>query len=112
MATLFLRHIERTSALLFVVDATARDPAGDLRALREELARYSADLPARPCLVVANKMDLGVGGGAEAGLAALRGATGLPVLPLSAHTREGVPELLQGLRWLVEAAQTRKQTLV
>jgi GTP-binding protein len=98
----FLRHIERTAALLFVVDASGKDPVGDLRALREELARYSALLPARPSLVVANKMDLGLR--AEAGLAALRAATALPVAPLSALTREGLAGLLQGLRWVVEAA--------
>jgi len=98
----FLRHIERTAALLFVIDASGKDPAGDLRALREELARYSAALPARPSLVVANKMDAGPR--AEAGLAALRAATALPVAPLSALTREGVAGLLQGLRWVVEAA--------
>jgi GTP-binding protein len=99
----FLRHIERTAALLYVVDASGRDPAGDLRALQEELARYSGDLPARPSLVVANKMD--VGARAEAGLAKLRAATALPVAPLSAHTREGVAGLLQGLRWVVETAR-------
>ena len=102
----FLRHIERAGALLYVVDAAGADPAGDLRALQEELRLFQAGLPGRPSMVVANKMDLGER--AAAGLAALRAATSLPVLPVSTHTRQGIPELLQSLRWLLELAEASK----
>ena len=98
----FLRHIERAGALLYVVDAAGKDPVGDLAALREELRLFSPQLPQRPSLVVANKMDLGEG--AAAGLERLRKATALPVLGVSTVTREGIPALLQALRWLLEAA--------
>src|SRR5215475_5175380 len=57
----FLRHIERTRLLLHVLDldpATGRDPLDDLRVINAELAAYSAELAARPQLVVANKIDL------------------------------------------------------
>jgi len=56
----FLRHIERTRALLFVIDMAAtdgRDPVEDYRSLREELALYQPDLVERPYAIVANKMD-------------------------------------------------------
>jgi GTP-binding protein len=99
----FLRHIERAGVLVYVIDAAGRAPAEDLGALQEELRLYKAGLVARPSLVVANKMD--VGQGAREGLARLRAATALPVLPVSADTREGVPALLEALRWLAEAAQ-------
>ena len=98
----FLRHIERTRALLFVIDATAADPAGDLAALQTELRLYSKALPTRPALVAANKCDMGVA--ARKGLAALRANTSLPVLPVSALTKEGVRELADALRWVVDAA--------
>lgn len=57
----FLRHIERTEFLVFVIDMGGtdnRDPVDDYRALRKELKLYKADLDKRPFLIVANKMDL------------------------------------------------------
>lgn len=58
----FLRHIERTKALIFIVDAAGvdgRDPISDLRILIEELAAYGdGDMLNRRSLVVANKIDL------------------------------------------------------
>jgi len=56
----FLRHIERTKLLLFVLDASGidgRDPASDYTILRNELARYNPELLERPYLVVLNKCD-------------------------------------------------------
>ena len=57
----FLRHIERTSTLLFVLDASGsdgRDPLNDFRTLRDELEKYQVDLLTKPYLVVLNKIDL------------------------------------------------------
>jgi GTP-binding protein len=101
----FLRHIERTRALLFVIDATAVDPAGDLAALQTELRLYAPDLPARPSLVAANKCDLGAA--AQRGIAKLRAATSLPVLPVSALTKEGIRPLADALRWVVDSSNKR-----
>ena len=56
----FLRHIERTQLLIFVIDLAGtdgRDPADDYIKLREELQAYRPDLNQRPFVVVANKMD-------------------------------------------------------
>jgi GTPase len=57
----FLRHIERTRFLLFVLDMAGTDgrhPADDYTGLLHELTEYNADLGSRPRLIVANKMDL------------------------------------------------------
>lgn len=58
----FLRHVERTKALLFIVDAAGtegRDPIEDLKILANELASYGdGDMMNRDALVVANKLDL------------------------------------------------------
>lgn len=53
----FLRHVERTRVLLFLLDCTREDPWADLRTLREELRSYSQSLPAKPSLVALNKID-------------------------------------------------------
>jgi GTP-binding protein len=58
----FLRHLERTKALLYIVDAAGvdgRDPIQDLLTLTDELSAYGdGDMLTRPALVVANKLDL------------------------------------------------------
>jgi Obg family GTPase CgtA len=58
----FLRHLERTKALLYVVDAAGvdgRGPVDDLLTLVDELSTYGdGDMLTRPSLVVANKVDL------------------------------------------------------
>jgi GTP-binding protein len=54
----FLRHVSRCRALVFVVDLSAEDPAGDLATVREEVGAYDPELVARPSLVVGTKADL------------------------------------------------------
>lgn len=56
----FLRHIERTKLLLFVLDASGidgRNPTDDFRVLRNELSTYNSELLERPYFVVLNKID-------------------------------------------------------
>ena len=58
----FLRHLERTKALLYIVDAAGTDgraPVKDLAILAKELSSYGGgDMLDRRALVVANKLDL------------------------------------------------------
>ncbi len=54
----FLRHIERTRLLLFLVDLGDPDPAESLTKLRAELELHGRGLESRPFLVVLNKADL------------------------------------------------------
>ncbi len=56
----FLRHIERTRLLLFVLDASGidgRNPTDDYRVLQAELKAYNPALLKLPFLVVLNKID-------------------------------------------------------
>src|SRR4051812_3454575 len=54
----FLRHIERTRILAFLIPIDAMDWQAEYDQLREEIAEYSADLAAKPHCVVFSKMDL------------------------------------------------------
>ena len=60
----FLRHIERCSALVYVIDLSVEDPVAALDAVRKELREYArmngleSDLEGRVRGVVANKADL------------------------------------------------------
>jgi GTPase len=85
----FLRHIERTRVLLFLIDATSADPKADLRVLKAELKKWNPDLAKRPSLVVLSKVDL-------------LGDTPAPKstlwkMKISSATAEGLPELVQRL---------------
>ncbi len=56
----FLRHIERSAALLFVVDVSGfegRSPWDDFLVLRNELKEYRPELLEKPFLVALNKID-------------------------------------------------------
>lgn len=93
----FLRHIERTNLLIFMLDmggVDGRDPVHDLASLREELRLYNDDLPHRPALIVANKMDLPE---AAENLARFTRETGLEALPISAEQGDGLEPLKEAL---------------
>lgn len=54
----FLRHIQRCTALLLLVDITGPSPWQDVQLLRNELTCFSKDLADRPQLIIANKIDV------------------------------------------------------
>jgi GTP-binding protein len=54
----FLRHIERTRLLAFLVPIDAEDWQAELDQLRAEVAAYSSELAAKPYCVVFSKLDL------------------------------------------------------
>ena len=54
----FLRHVERTRLLVYVVDGASADPWHDLATVRAEIASFSAAVAARPHIVAINKIDL------------------------------------------------------
>ncbi len=90
----FLRHVQRTRLLVFLLDAS-RDAAADLDVLRRELAAYSPELARREHLVVLSKADLPEADLAPAGLA--------PDLIVSALTGLGLEELVTVLADRLEA---------
>ena len=80
----FLRHIERCTCLLYVLDITSPDFPIDAQydALQLELKLYNPDLLDNFALVLVNKMDVRVSDAAET-VAALKDKSGLPVIPVS-----------------------------
>ncbi len=55
----FLRHLERTRVLCFLIDVTAADPGAEYETLKRELSGWSPALLDRPRVVVWSKADLG-----------------------------------------------------
>lgn len=98
----FLRHIERTRILVFVLDCSGleeREPVQDYETLMQELRLYRPDLLERPRLIAANKIDAP---GAEAIVNDLRNRVeDIEVFPISAFTGEGVDELVKKVHLLL-----------
>jgi len=93
----FLRHIERTRLLIFVIDmggVDGRDPVHDYQSLRNELALYNEDLSHRPAIVAANKMDVPE---AAEQLIRFTRETGITPFPMSAEQGEGIDKLKESL---------------
>jgi len=104
----FLRHIERTKILVYLVDvssASGRDPADDLTVIRRELELFRAELLGRPQLVAATKIDALDDQERVERLRAQAAEWQLPVFAISAVTGQGVPALLEAL-WRGVAGRT------
>ncbi len=98
----FLRHVERTRVLAFMLDCSDPDPSATLDLLTHEITTYSPALAEKPRLVVLSKSDL-LPPKERSGAPA---RVGLPqALVLSAHSGEGLKELLEAL-WVRIAADT------
>ena len=99
----FLRHIERTRILAFVVDVTTEDPAAARAVLEKELEAWSPELLLKPRIQVLSKADLLPPGEAEAKAAAL-GA-----IALSAVSGTGLDRFKASVRAALDAAREAEQ---
>jgi GTP-binding protein len=93
----FLKHIERTNFLIFIIDmggTDGRNPTDDYKSLRKELRQYKAELDDRPFIVVANKMDVP---GSNDFLKEFKKETGIDPIEMIAELDDGVDELKAAL---------------
>jgi GTP-binding protein len=106
----FLRHVERCSALLHVIDCATlepgRDPVSDLKVILGELEAYEVPagqtpLHERPQLVALNKVDVPDAKELAEFVKADFEALGYPVFLVSSATTEGLRELNFALAKLV-----------
>ena len=106
----FLRHIERCSVILHVIDCanleSDREPLKDYRAIIRELDNYEVEsglpLSQRPQLVALNKVDLEDGATIAAMVRPEFEKMGLKVFEVSAITKEGLKELSFELSSLID----------
>jgi GTPase len=107
----FLKHIERTSVLVHLVDlapADGSDPIVNYRTIRKELAAFSSELAHKPEIVAFNKLDLVETSERDALLRRLRSRLRLTkdeCVPISGATGEGRHELLERCWILVREAK-------
>ncbi len=103
----FLRHVERCSVLVHVLDCATyepgRDPLTDLEVIEAELEQYKTSLSDRPRLVVLNKADLPEGKDLADIVTPELEARGYPVFTVSAVSHLGLRELSFALAEIVAA---------
>jgi GTPase len=100
----FLKHVERTRALLHLVTldfGEDRDPLSDYTALMNELERFDPDLAKRPQIVAMTKADLPEVREAFESVKARFTKKKIPIHLISAATGDGVRELSVALYKLV-----------
>ena len=97
----FLRHIERTRTLAYLIPVDAEDPQQEYEMLRAELASHAPELVEKPFCVVLTKLDL-LPPAALPPSVASPGAWGR--FAISAVSRRGLEELLERL-WAQVHAQ-------
>ena len=99
----FLRHVERTSILLHVIDAASEDeqPLLDYQVLAAELTAYNKELLNRTHLVALNKIDC-IDEDRLEELRALFKENGIDILAFSAKETTGLDKLKDQLADLLE----------
>ncbi|MGW6570110.1 GTPase ObgE [Streptomyces sp. NPDC054975] len=107
----FLRHVERCSVLVHVLDTATlesdRDPVTDLDVIEEELRQYGG-LEDRPRIVVLNKIDIPDGQDLADMIRPDLEARGYQVFEASAVARTGLKELSFALADIVAKARAAK----
>ena len=103
----FLGHVERTGALLHLVDATGEDAAAAWKTVRQELNAYGHGLAERPEIIALTKIDALTPEAIAEQKKKLKRASKQEPLLLSSHSGEGVETVLRTL--LKTIAKTRKE---
>ncbi len=104
----FLRHVERTSVLLHMIDSYQDDVVTAYKTIQKELKTYAVDLTKRPQMVILTKID----GQTEAAINAKRVALqkvipkNTPLFAISAQSHLGVKELLYTVQKVVVKQRT------
>ncbi|KAI8323082.1 GTP-binding protein Obg/CgtA [Martensiomyces pterosporus] len=97
----FLRHVERSRILVYIVDVSRPNPWGDLEALQRELDLYREGLSSRPSIVVVNKAD--VAGVARDNFERWKAMTDIPLIPVSAKYKKNILKVTYTIREILDS---------
>lgn len=107
----FLRHVERTSLIVHVIDAYVEDVAVAYQTIRSELKAYNPELARRPEVVVINKiegLDSEIATDLVNSLKRVIKPKTTKVLPISAKSGIGLRELTLAAKAAKDKAATKK----
>lgn len=92
----FLRHIERTRVLVFMIECTTENPKTQYRTLVNELKLFNETMLKKPQIIAITKMDL-ADSALKKSLKKLTFRKNIPVIQISAVTGEGLKELVDDM---------------
>jgi GTPase len=95
----FIRHIERTRVLVFLIESLSVDPKKDYQILLNELASYKSAIAKKKKIVALTKMDI-VQEADRKKLMTMKFGRGVMTVPISAVTGEGLRDLMDAM-WKV-----------
>jgi GTP-binding protein len=98
----FLRHITRTRVIIHLVNGTSPSPVDDMIKVNNELALFDSELAKKPQLVAVNKIDLPEVRARIDEIKKEFDRAGVKVWFVSAATGEGVAELMNATRRLID----------
>ena len=91
----FLRHIERCTSIIHILDVAEENVVSNYKTIRNELKSYNIDLKKKPEIVVLNKSDLLENEDIKKVKKSLMKITKNKVYIISTITNEGIDELKQ-----------------
>jgi GTPase len=105
----FLRHVERTSVLVHLIDVWQEDLKTAYKTIQDELKAYAVDLSKRPQIVVLSKIDGLDKQTLQARMADLKSIVPkrTKTLAISAASNQGVPDLLFAAKAVVAKARQK-----
>lgn len=103
----FLKHVERCSVFLHLIDATSEHVAKDYKTIRKELELYEQKLSAKPEVIALNKTDSLTPEEIKKKLASLKRVTKSPIFAISAIAGTNTLECLREISRFVPAKQTK-----
>lgn len=104
----FLKHVERCSVFLHMLDATAEDVAADYKTIRKELELYNDKLKNKPEVVALNKCDALTDEEIKDKLKALKKVCKNKIFTISAVAHNGLEPCLQAVDALITRGNRTK----
>lgn len=105
----FLKHVERCSVFLHLIDGTAEHIAKDYKTIRKELELYAPKLMDKPEVVALNKTDSLTPEEIKKKLTSLKRVTKSPVFAISAIAGTNTTECLREIAHFVPVKQKKVQ---
>lgn len=102
----FLRHIERTRVLVFLIECTGEDPKKQYTTLVNELKSFNEAMLKKPQIIALSKVDL-ADDKLQKQLKKISFKKNIPVIAISAVAGDGIKELLDSIWKKLQTKQKR-----
>lgn len=103
----FLKHVERCSVFLHLIDGTSESVTKDYKTIRKELELYADKLSTKPEVVALNKTDSLTKEEIKKKMTALKRVTKSPVFAISAIAGQNTTECLREIAQFVPTKQKK-----